>query len=643
MQIISFTELPKGKMGQYCPTRIAYKDCRFSAADDNGRQGARSLSYSLWDDVRSLSYGAYSPTGTRIVVMYNRTSKTGYAEVQRDKEDGSMDVTVAICYGEAASTIKFKAGEYVNNGGQKFFNKYNAKERKGTAITWAFIAWLLAEDENGTVTHSYLRDLSPYTQYDYDHDFWDNESVSKDFGQYLQVLSSEVYYMSKSVKLPDSFPQIRTTDIPMRDGDSWDGKNKAVSVVCEFVEAKKQEKKEESKIEVGKYRISEKVLSDEEKALVPMFPEGFTAPEWVVNTAKRIKSSSCFTEPFRNVLLTGPAGTGKTTGAMMIASLLGKPYVKETCSPDTDMFALIGQLLPNTGDDEEKMDVATVLANAGLPSFDAVEFDPKGTFKALFGRDMTAYDTVGDMYAELFNRAQAVMQRGKDLKTGKEFVYVESNLIRALENGWVIEIQEPNVIKRQSVLVGLNGIMENNAAVADITLPTGNTIRRNPDAVVIYTTNGNYEGCQDMQQSVLSRCQIVKTIAAPTAEEMSARAANAIRSDGQLPSITSETLLKMAQTILEVDEYCSKNDITDGVCGPRELQNWAKLAVTLQVETDENSAIVSERCLVAAAFETVIVKASQTEEGRDEIINAIFSKKYRDVSEVRTDYDNGLI
>lgn len=646
MQLVKFTKIPEGKMGQHCPIRIPFKDCAGIAKHDTGRQNAaRALSYDLWEDVRSLYGGAFSPNGMNIVLMYNKKDLVGYAEIQRQNTDGSTDVTVAICEGRFANTseLKFKAGEYVNNGGQEFFNKYNVKERKGTAITWAFIAWMFATDDVKDSLSEYLPALEPFAKYDENDPFWDSETSSMGFAQALQLFSSEVYYSSKSIKLPDSFPQIRTTDIPIQSSGKWEGFNMADSFVSAYAAAKKKEKKEAAKIEVGKYQISEKPLSDAEKSLVPMFPEGFVAPEWVVNTAKRIKSSSCFTEPFRNVLLTGPAGTGKTTGSMMIASLLGKPYVKETCSPDTDMFALIGQLLPNTGDDGEKMDVATVLADAGLPSFDDIEYDPEGTFQKLFGRAKTQYDTTGDMYAELFNRAQAVMQCGKDLKTGKEFVYVESNLIRALENGWVIEIQEPNVIKRQSVLVGLNGIMENNAAVADITLPTGKTIRRHPDAVVIYTTNGNYEGCQDMQQSVLSRCQIVKTIAAPTAEEMAARAANAIRSNGSLPSITGETLLKMAQTILEVDEYCSKNDITDGVCGPRELQNWAKLAVTLQMERDESSAIVEQRCLVAAAFETVIVKASQTEEGRDEIINAIFSKRYRDVSEIRVDYDNGLI
>ena len=68
--------------------------------------------------------------------------------------------------------------------------------------------------------------------------------------------------------------------------------------------------------------------------------------------------------------------------------------------------------------------------------------------------------------------------------------YVETDFIKALKNGYVVGIiQEPSTILQPGVLVGLNSLLEQEGT---ITLPTGEVIRRHPDAVVVVTTNVGY-------------------------------------------------------------------------------------------------------------------------------------------------------
>ena len=48
-------------------------------------------------------------------------------------------------------------------------------------------------------------------------------------------------------------------------------------------------------------------------------------------------------------MMTGDAGTGKTTDARMIAQILGLPYYVFTCGPGTDELELLATTVPNMG------------------------------------------------------------------------------------------------------------------------------------------------------------------------------------------------------------------------------------------------------------------------------------------------------
>lgn len=120
------------------------------------------------------------------------------------------------------------------------------------------------------------------------------------------------------------------------------------------------------------------------------------------------------------------------------------------------------------------------------------------------------------------------------------------------------------------------------------------------------TTNASYEGCRDLNQSVISRMNLVFEVNTPTKEILMERAKNIT---GFKDDVTLES---MVDVLLDIQEYCHKKDITDGVCGPRELYDWI---YSTMITTDP----------LASAIPTVINKATTNKEDRDLLIESILN------------------
>ena len=119
------------------------------------------------------------------------------------------------------------------------------------------------------------------------------------------------------------------------------------------------------------------------------------------------------------------------------------------------------------------------------------------------------------------------------------------------------------MIEKPGTLTRLNSLFDD-GAVTD--LVNGEQIRRNPDTIVIMTTNLDYVGCQNFNQSVLSRMNLIQPKEALTEEEMVKRAMK------RTGFKNKELLSFMAATVCKIHEYLIEQDITDGVCGYRELE-----------------------------------------------------------------------
>lgn len=373
---------------------------------------------------------------------------------------------------------------------------------------------------------------------------------------------------------------------------------------------------------IGKYQLNAgRKLSALEMSLVPKLPEWYIIPVEVADICKHAQATTGKPTQMRNFLLRGPAGTGKTMGAKAIAAGLGLPYMKYTCSAGTEIFDFVGMVFPetdsvSTGDielDRERellksmggINYANVAKLMHLPDLDDMDYDPAGVYQMLTGVEnpgATSQDCMGIVLDKVTEKVQALSKRGENPGgSSQTYTYVETDFIKALKHGYVIEVQEPSTIMQPGVLVGLNSLLEQEGS---ITLPTGEIIQRHPDAVVIVTTNVSYEGCRNMNQSVVDRMSLVEDIELPAPEVMVQRAM-------AVTGCADEYLVsQMVQVVNDMADYCRKNSITDGSCGMRSLIDWI---VSTEISGDP---------YVSAKY-TVISKATADEEDWESLISTV--------------------
>ena len=378
---------------------------------------------------------------------------------------------------------------------------------------------------------------------------------------------------------------------------------------------------------VGKYPLTPgRTLSALELSLIPILPEWYIIPPEVVDICKHAQKTTGRPMQMRNFLLRGPAGTGKTMGAKAIAAGLGLPYMKYTCSANTEIFDFTGMIFPETDAvstgsselDREReilksmggISYANVAKLMRLPDLDDMDYDPAGVYQALTGVEnlaATVQDCMSVVLEKVTEKVQALSKRAENRQSsGQNYTYVETDFVKALKHGYLVEVQEPSTIIQPGVLVGLNSLLEQEGS---ITLPTGEIIRRHPDTVVIVTTNVSYEGCRSMNQSVVDRMSLVKDIELPEPEVMVQRAM-------AVTGCADEYLVsQMVQVVNDMADYCRKNSITDGACGMRSLIDWVI------------SAEISGDPYLSAKY-TVISKATADEEDREALITTILDPMF---------------
>lgn len=378
---------------------------------------------------------------------------------------------------------------------------------------------------------------------------------------------------------------------------------------------------------VGKYPLTPgRTLSALELSLIPKLPEWYIIPPEVVDICKHAQKTTGRPMQMRNFLLRGPAGTGKTMGAKAIAAGLGLPYMKYTCSANTEIFDFTGMIFPETDAvstgsselDREReilksmggISYANVAKLLRLPDLDDMDYDPAGVYQALTGVEnlaATVQDCMSVVLEKVTEKVQALSKRAENRQSsGQNYTYVETDFVKALKHGYLVEVQEPSTIIQPGVLVGLNSLLEQEGS---ITLPTGEIIRRYPDTVVIVTTNVSYEGCRSMNQSVVDRMSLVKDIELPEPEVMVQRAM-------AVTGCADEYLVsQMVQVVNDMADYCRKNSITDGACGMRSLIDWVI------------SAEISGDPYLSAKY-TVISKATADEEDREALITTILDPMF---------------
>ena len=262
---------------------------------------------------------------------------------------------------------------------------------------------------------------------------------------------------------------------------------------------------------VDKYILSNsRTLTPQEESTVPILEDWYVIPKEIQRICEHAKLTTDSKQPMRNFMLRGPAGTGKTEGAKAIAAGLHLPYRCITCSANTEIFDLLGQILPDV--DEKQLSLV-----GELPSFQDITLDPATAYEKLTG----TYDekvSENTVYEELIHHiSEEMKQKQAATSSSQQFRYVDTPLVEAIRNGYLVEIQEPTVIANPGVLVGLNSLLDRCNSVF---LPNGEVIHRHPDTTIVVTTNHDYAGCRPMNQSVISRMNMVIDMDEPDEETM---------------------------------------------------------------------------------------------------------------------------
>ena len=310
----------------------------------------------------------------------------------------------------------------------------------------------------------------------------------------------------------------------------------------------------------GKY-VS--VKEESEKQLIPRNEELLVTEQLEDIVESVIKGHE------RIFILRGDAGTGKSTVVQNLATALQMPYRFLNCSAGTDEASLLSNMIPNMDSEKEFLSLQEAMdIRMGL------EFDAAGTIKDLTGEDVAEDISVDEAFLKVVN---ALCSKKKESE--KDFKLVKSQLIEGVSKPSVVEILEPTLISNAGVLPALNSLLDETGKT---TLVDGSVININPDSIIVFTTNMDYAGCKDLNESLKSRATTIIDF-----DELSdAEMVNRVLSRGDTKQLIKENNIKipearkvaklMARTRSQLESYVREQFISGAVFGYREFAGWFK-------------------------------------------------------------------
>lgn len=324
----------------------------------------------------------------------------------------------------------------------------------------------------------------------------------------------------------------------------------------------------------------------EEESMIPVFPEDMPVPAEVMTFARRFVKSRDFTVPINNMCWRGGTGFGKSTGAEMLACILHTPFVRITCSSQTELNDFLSQFVPNPDADTDTL-------AASLPTFEEIKMDPVGAYEILTGR----VDENIEPDAVMKARDEALVARS----SASHFKLVVSPFVTALERGWIVEPSEFGRIRDSATLVGLNNFDKPGSRIP---LPTGGFVRRHHDAIVLWTDNVGYNSSRPVDPSFMRRMDfVIDSYEMPKDRVLSRIKLNTGFDDDRL-------LDEMYQVWEAIRKYCKDRDITEGDISVVELERWVQLVMI------EGESAITETCR-----EAVVSKACSDPDTLQEIMD----------------------
>lgn len=337
-----------------------------------------------------------------------------------------------------------------------------------------------------------------------------------------------------------------------------------------------------------------RVWTEEEQEMIKhstsrISDDDIASPE-VVEMAEYIVGSMDDKKPIVNFIWRGETGFGKSYGCEELAKVLGMPLVRITCNPTMETLDFLNKFVPDT----------TRFDASAFPSFEDIAYDPETAYEMLTGEHkegVTSQECL-EIYTEVVASKKS---------TTPKFKLVESDYVKALANGYILEIQEPSVIINSGVLTGLN---EYNRPGSVITLPDGSIKIRHKNAIVIMTDNVTYEGCRPMNQSVVRRSFLAIDSYKMGKDEIITRCKEMSGFDDD------EVLERMYEIWDSIKDFCKERSITDGSTSIEELGNWCQAVRIRGVRDLRNTCI-----------RTVVSKATAMVDEQEAIISSCIDTK----------------
>lgn len=352
-------------------------------------------------------------------------------------------------------------------------------------------------------------------------------------------------------------------------------------------------------------------LTQEELTLVPTVPEDNVVTTDAVELLDEMKATwgNPRSTKITQVFLEGGAGSGKSHLARFIAATLKRPFVSFTCSPNTDEADIKGTLLPVV--DTEAQEALTesekkildcmykedgeamynkVAELLGLPNIAECFLDPEGSYFEITGREKENVDSQEAYTALCIKVMQAVkslIAKSNQSQDGVKYKYIPSNIIRAIQNGWILELQEPSCMQQQGMLSCLFDVLDKDS-IGVLNTPLGDIVRH-PDFMIIATTNRKYRGTKPLNEAARSRFQYFLKMESPSPEVVAQR----IMAKTGLKALSDA--MKVAEVFDILEKKCEEIN-TSSVVTLRGVYTFADA-----VKRGKSPAWAAERYLIWAA------------------------------------------
>ena len=330
----------------------------------------------------------------------------------------------------------------------------------------------------------------------------------------------------------------------------------------------------EAKIEFQHWSSAQE-WTEEEKRLIPVFPDDYPVLPEALKFARLFVRTRDDQRPMSNFLWRGITSYGKSKGVELMAAFLNMPLLRVTCHATMETQNFLSEFVP---------DNSNAHAGAQLPSFESIALDPISAYKELTGLDDE--NATPQACMDAYAAAAAAQNTG-----GARFKHVESNFIKALSKGYIVEVQEISRIKDPGVLVGLNDYDTPNSVIP---LVDGSQTRRHPNAMVVYSDNVGYVSCRPVDPSVIRRMAYVIDSYELSKADVIARV---VYNTG----FTDRPLLeKLYEVWNQVAIFCKEREITDGSISVTELEMWAQ---AIQADNMDKNTVYEncQNCLISKA------------------------------------------